>query len=93
MATATQKSRADGHVAQGAAGRPESTAITFLVVEDNSGDYCWTILGGDGDSLAHSRPYATYDDAAHAARVVRDGAGSARLDLHAAADAAVDLVA
>jgi len=51
--------------------------MSFLVFEDNGGDYCWSILGGDGESLAQSRSYATHDDAASAARVVRDGAGSA----------------
>jgi uncharacterized protein YegP (UPF0339 family) len=72
MATATKRSRANA--ARRPTGRSESAAITFRVFEDNSGDYCWTIVGADGESLAHSRPYATHDDAALAARVVRDGA-------------------
>jgi uncharacterized protein YegP (UPF0339 family) len=71
MATAMTKSRANRQVARRAAGRSESAAITFLVFEDNGGDYCWTILGSDGESLAHSRPYATHDDAAHAGRSTR----------------------
>jgi uncharacterized protein YegP (UPF0339 family) len=77
MATATKKPRADRQVARHAANRSESAAMTFLVFEDNGGDYCWTILGSDGESLAHSRPYPTHDDAAHAARLVHDGAGVA----------------
>jgi len=81
MATATQKDRP---VARAAAAGSASPPMTFLMVEDNLGLYCWTILDSDGESLAHSRPYATYDDAAQAALVVRDGAGSGRLDLGAA---------
>jgi uncharacterized protein YegP (UPF0339 family) len=71
MAAAAKK-----QAARSAAARSDSAAITFRVFEDNGGDYCWTILGSDGESLAHSRPYATHDDAESAARVVRDGAGS-----------------
>jgi uncharacterized protein YegP (UPF0339 family) len=71
MTAAAKKSRS-----RGAAARPDSVAITFLVSEDNGGDYSWTILGGDGESLAQSKPYATHDDAANAARLVREGAGS-----------------
>ncbi len=80
MATATKKSRANRPVARRAAGRSESAAITFRVSEDNAGDYRWTILGSDGESLAYSKPYATQDDAAHAARVVHDGAGAGRFE-------------
>jgi uncharacterized protein YegP (UPF0339 family) len=83
MATATKRSRAKPHAARRPNGRSESAAITFRVFQDNGGDYCWTIVGRDGESLAHSRPYATHDDAALAARVVRDGAGSGRLELRA----------
>ena len=71
MTAAVKKSRS-----RSAAARPDSAAITFLVSEDNGGDYSWTILGSDGESLAQSKAYATHDDAAHAARVVREGAGS-----------------
>jgi uncharacterized protein YegP (UPF0339 family) len=93
VATAIQKSWANRQVTRRAASRSESPAITFLVFEDNGGEYCWTILGSDGESLAHSRPYATRDDAAHAARVVRDGAGAGRFELHAAPDGPIELMA
>ena len=93
MATATQKTRANRQVTRRAASRSESPAITFLVFEDNGGEYCWMILGSDGESLAHSRPYPTRDDAAHAARVVRDGAGAGRFELHAAPDGPIELMA
>ena len=71
MTAAVKKSRS-----RSVAARPDSRAISFLVFEDNGGDYCWSIVGSDGESLAQSRPYATHDDAASAASVVRDGAGS-----------------
>jgi uncharacterized protein YegP (UPF0339 family) len=77
MATATKKTRTNGHVARQAAAVSESAPMEFLVSENNAGDYHWTILGSGGESLAHSLPFATYDDAARAARLVRDGAGSA----------------
>ena len=76
MAAAVKKSRANRQVARRAAGRSESAAITSVVFDDNGGDYCSTILASDGESLAQSRPYAGHDDAAYAAPVVRDDAGS-----------------
>ena len=93
MATATQNSRAHRQVARRPAAGSEPAAITFLVFEDNGGSYCWTLRGSDGESLAHSGRYATRDAAAHAARVVRDGAGSARLNADAAPGRPVDPVA
>ena len=93
MATATEKSGGNRQVPQRAGARSEPAALTFLVFENNGGDYCWTILGSDRETVAHSRPYATRDDAAHAARVVRDGAGSARFEADAAPDRPVDLMA
>ena len=80
MATATQKSRATRQAQRRAALVAESAALTFLVFEDNGGSYHWTLLGTDGESLARSRPYATHEEAAHAARVVRDRSGTARLE-------------
>jgi hypothetical protein len=50
MSAAAKKSRATRQAAQRAVGRSESAAIRFLVFEDNGGDYCWTILDGDGMS-------------------------------------------
>ena len=48
MSVAAKKSRAPRQVDKRAVGRSKSTAITFLVFEDNGGDYCWTILDSDG---------------------------------------------
>jgi uncharacterized protein YegP (UPF0339 family) len=93
MATATKKTRGARQVARRADAASESEAIKFLVFEDNGGDYHWTILGSDGESLAQSVSFATYDDAQQAARIVRDGAGSARFERRAGSDRPVDLVA
>jgi uncharacterized protein YegP (UPF0339 family) len=92
MATATKKSRASRQVPLRAAAVSESAAITFLVSEDNGGSYCWTVLGPEGERLARSRPYATHEEAAHAARIVCDGAASARFEAGRALDRPVDLV-
>jgi uncharacterized protein YegP (UPF0339 family) len=78
MATATKKTRTAPQVAGRTAAVSKPDAMEFVVFEDNSGDYRWTILGGGGESLTQSRSFATFDDAQHAARVVRDGTG--RLD-------------
>ena len=92
MATATKQIRAARHVAHRALAISEVATLTFLVLEDNGGGYYWTILGGDGESLAHSARHATRDDAAHAARVVRDGARSARFE-PGVADRPIDFMA
>lgn len=62
-------------------------------VRGNGGSYRWTVLGRDGESLAHSWPYASHDEAADAARVVLGGAGSARFKASALVDLPGDLVA
>ena len=93
MATATQKSRATRQAQRRAALVAESAALTFLVFEDNGGSYHWTLLGTDGESLARSRPYTTHEEAAHAARVVRDRSGTGRLETGRAPDLPTDLVA
>lgn len=75
MATATQKERAARQVARRA---KAAAVLTFVVFEDNGGDYRWTILDGAGERLAQSRTFASYDDAREAAAVVRDRARGAR---------------
>jgi len=92
MATATKKNQARQAVRRAAAGS-KPAAIEFLVFEDNGGDHYWAILDSSGESLARSVPFATYEAAAHAAHVVRDGAGSAQFQARQAADSPVDLVA
>jgi uncharacterized protein YegP (UPF0339 family) len=63
--------------------RPTAGALTdpgpmgFLIFEDNSGGYHWTIVAGTGDTLVQSNSFASYEEAKQAARVVHDGAASA----------------
>jgi uncharacterized protein YegP (UPF0339 family) len=80
MATATKKARAHTSTNGGAALAPDSVPMEFLIVEDNSGDYHWTLQDRNGRSLARSRSYASYERTEDAARVVLAGAGSARLE-------------
>lgn len=65
--------------------------MEFLVFEDNGGEYHWTIVTGDGAPLVRSGGFASYEGAERAARQVRDGAASARLE-HRAAGAPPDTV-
>jgi hypothetical protein len=78
MATATPKARAK----RGAT----AASMEFLIVEDNGGEYHWTLQDRDGNSLARSRSFASYERTEDAARVVLSGAGSARLDPRMAPD-------
>jgi uncharacterized protein YegP (UPF0339 family) len=80
MATANKKSRATKQLARPVAHIHGPAAMEFLIFEDNSGSYHWTILAGDGTTLGHSGDFASYDDAEQAARQIRDGAASARLE-------------
>jgi len=80
MATANKKSRASKQLARPLAHSNSPAVMEFLVFEDNSGSYHWTILAGDGATLGHSEDFASYDDAEQAARQIRDGAASARLE-------------
>jgi hypothetical protein len=72
MATATKKERSKR------AATPAS--MEFIIVEDNGGEYHWTLLDREGISLGRSPSFASYEHAEDAAGVVRAGAGSARLD-------------
>ncbi|MGZ4197271.1 MAG: hypothetical protein ACXVFQ_13305 [Solirubrobacteraceae bacterium] len=90
MATATRQARTTASRALVAS---ESVSMEFLIVEDNGGDYHWTLLDRNGDSLARSPSLASYQDAKSAARVVLAGAESARLERRADTDGAVDMCA
>lgn len=80
MATANKKSRASKQRARPLAHINGPAPMEFLIFEDNSASYHWTILAGDGATLGHSGDFASYDDAEQAARQIRDGAASARLE-------------
>jgi uncharacterized protein YegP (UPF0339 family) len=67
--------------------------MEFLILEDNGGDYHWTIVAADGATLTRSAGFASYQDAEQAAQHVRDGAGSARLEPRPSGELPVDLSA
>jgi uncharacterized protein YegP (UPF0339 family) len=92
MATAPTKARTSRRASRGELVAPESEPMQFLIVEDNGGDYHWTLLDRNGNSLARSASFASYQDAENAARVVLAGAGSARLERRMDSDSAVDIV-
>jgi uncharacterized protein YegP (UPF0339 family) len=91
MATATKKARPITSANRGTVAGSDSVSMEFLIVEDNSGDYHWTLLDRDGTSLARSGSFASYERTENAARVVLAGASSARLDPRAVTDSSVDM--
>ena len=93
MATAIKKARSAGRPAHGTPDVPAPPPMEFLVFEDNGGSYHWRIVGDEGATLAGSGDFVSYDDAEHAAQVVRDGAASARLERRALGAQPVDLSA
>ncbi len=93
MATATKKSRIAGRRPRGAREVRVSHSMEFLVFEDNGGEYHWRIVAGDGATLMRSGGFASYEGAERAARQVRDGAASARLEHRAASTPPDDLAA
>ena len=90
MVTAAMNGRAKAGANGGAVVASESVSMEFVIVEDNGGDYHWTLLDRDGNSFARSPSFASYQDAENAAGVVLAGAGSARLDRRAATDGSLD---
>ena len=93
MATAIQKSRASGRLPRRAPEVRVPESMEFLIFEDNGGDYHWTIVAGDGATLARSGSFASYGDAERAAQRVREGAASALFELRAVSARRVDLSA
>lgn len=61
-------------------GRPQPAAMKFLVFEDNSGGYYWTIAAQSGETLAQSTSFGSHEEAKQAARVVHAGAASASFE-------------
>jgi uncharacterized protein YegP (UPF0339 family) len=93
MATATKQSRAAGQLARRARDVRGPASMEFVIFQDNGGAYHWTIVAGDGATLARSGSFGSYDHAEQAARRVRDGAASARFDALASEARPVDLIA
>jgi uncharacterized protein YegP (UPF0339 family) len=56
---------------------PEPASVAFLLYEDNSGGYYWTIVGEDGEVLARSARFTTYEEANIAADIVYRGVATA----------------
>jgi uncharacterized protein YegP (UPF0339 family) len=54
--------------------------MNFLIFEDNSGGYHWTIVSESGETLVESASFAYYEEAEQAARIVHAGAASASLE-------------
>ncbi|MGH2884056.1 MAG: YegP family protein, partial [Solirubrobacteraceae bacterium] len=83
MATALNKSRAASQLARQARRRRVEQSMQFVIFEDNGGAYHWTLIAGDGTTLAQSESFASYEDAEQAGRRVREGAALARFDRRA----------
>ena len=93
MATAMKKSRGAKQLARRAPNARVPASMEFLSFEDNGGSYYWTIVAGDGTTLARSDAFASYHDAEQAAQHVRDGVASAPFEDGAVGADLVDLVA
>src|SRR5207245_4740216 len=79
-ATATKKVRAAGSLDRTSPAVPEAASLEFRIYLDNGGRYSWEIVDVGGKSLAHSASFASRDGAERAARLVYEGARSARFD-------------
>lgn len=93
MATATKNPHAAGRLPRRAPEARVPETMEFLIVQDNGGDYHWTIVGRDGATLARSGSFASYDEAEQGAQHIRDGAASAQLARRAISARPVDLAA
>jgi hypothetical protein len=78
MATATKRSRAGSRLPRGGRKVRVPESMEFLLVEDNGGDHRWTVLDREGNSLARSPSFGSYEHAEDAARAVLAGTGPAR---------------
>lgn len=54
--------------------------MEFLTFQDNTNAYYWTLIDGDGATLARAVGFPSRDAAEQAAQHVKDRAGTARLD-------------
>jgi len=80
MATATKKVRAAGSLDRTSPAVHEAASLEFRIYLDNGGRYSWEIVDVGGKSLAHSASFASRDGAERAARLVYEGARSARFE-------------
>jgi uncharacterized protein YegP (UPF0339 family) len=80
MATATKKVHTARSPARAVS---EASSLTFLIDQDNGGDYHWEIVDRGGAILVHSGSFASQNDAERAARYVYEGASSALFESQA----------
>jgi peptidoglycan hydrolase-like protein with peptidoglycan-binding domain len=59
---------------------PEPAPVMFLLYEDNSGGYYWTIVTDGGQVLARSARFASYEEANVAADIVYRGVAGASFE-------------
>jgi uncharacterized protein YegP (UPF0339 family) len=72
---------------------PEPAPVTFLLYEDNSGGYYWTIVADSGQVLARSARFASYEEANVAADIVYRGTAGASFEDRSGTSPPVDLPA
>ncbi len=74
MATATKKLDAARPRGRGASPTSPPASLTFVISQDNGGEYLWEIVDGDGKGLIRSGGFHCRDDAERAAHYVHDSA-------------------
>jgi peptidoglycan hydrolase-like protein with peptidoglycan-binding domain len=72
---------------------PEPAPVRFLLYEDNSGGYYWTIVSDGGQVLARSAVFASYEEANVAADIVYRGVAGASFEDRSDPSPPVDLPA
>jgi peptidoglycan hydrolase-like protein with peptidoglycan-binding domain/uncharacterized protein YegP (UPF0339 family) len=72
---------------------PDPPPVSFLLYEDNSGGYYWTIVADSGQVLARSARFASYEEANVAADIVYRGAAAATFEDRSDTSPPVDLPA
>ena len=60
-------------------GPAKAKTISFVVAEDNGGNYRWTLINGTGVRLGQSEPFATAAAAHTAATLVQGAAAAAEI--------------
>ena len=72
MATATHKARPAPGQARPSPKVPTTRTMRFDIVEDNAGDFHWTLVGDHEQRLAVSESFPSHADAALAVNAVSD---------------------
>lgn len=72
---------------------PAPAPVKFLLYEDNTGGYYWTIVADDGQVLARSPRFTSYEEANVAADIVYRGVATASFEDRSEAAPPVDLTA